>query len=458
MRTVFLLVLLALSGMAQAQLIFTESDLRTVVQAYHPLARRAALEVTVARGNELAARGGFDPVLSAAAGRKDVEGITYYNDNSVELKVPTWYGLNLHAGREEVRGERTNPEDTKGSLSYLGFSLPVGRDLLFDKRRAALQTARLLTDASEQVRRAALNDLLHEALEDYWYWWEQHRLLQLADSTLRNAEERLRLVRTAVRLGDRAAIDSTEALAQVQSIAQQRADAALRLQKARLELSAFLWTAGGTPYDLPDEAQPQGTTAYTLPPLDSLLAGIGRHPDLQAYFFKTAALRIDRRLKFQALLPDIDVKYNALVKGDNPLQSIKGATPRNNFRYGFTLNIPLRLSEARGSWRAAKAKLSQGELETTAKERSLQLKLQQYYAEAGQLATQAALQGAAIRSYTVLLRGEETRFRIGESSLFLVNAREQKAWEALQKDIELEGKRARAGVQLLWAGGLLAPQ
>ncbi|RYD90766.1 MAG: hypothetical protein EOP50_15420, partial [Sphingobacteriales bacterium] len=91
------------------------------------------------------------------------------------------------------------------------------------------------------------------------------------------------------------------------------------------------------------------------------------------------------------------------------------------------------------------------------KERSLGVKLRQYYVEAGQLATQVTIQQEAIRSYTVLLRGEETRFRLGESSLFLVNAREQKAWEALQKGIELDGKRARATVQLLWAAGRLVP-
>jgi hypothetical protein len=55
-----------------------------------------------------------------------------------------------------------------------------------------------------------------------------------------------------------------------------------------------------------------------------------------------------------------------------------------------------------------------------------------------------------------LQRGEEIRFFNGENSLFLVNSRENKALESLQKLAELEAKYFKTLYHLYWAGGVLA--
>ena len=54
-----------------------------------------------------------------------------------------------------------------------------------------------------------------------------------------------------------------------------------------------------------------------------------------------------------------------------------------------------------------------------------------------------------------LQRGEEIRFQAGESSLFLINARENKALEALQKLQELKAKFFKTENMLQWAAGNL---
>ena len=58
-------------------------------------------------------------------------------------------------------------------------------------------------------------------------------------------------------------------------------------------------------------------------------------------------------------------------------------------------------------------------------------------------------------NYAALQRGEETRFSAGESSLFLVNARENKTLEAFQKLQELKAKFFKAGIGIQWAAGTL---
>jgi hypothetical protein len=54
-----------------------------------------------------------------------------------------------------------------------------------------------------------------------------------------------------------------------------------------------------------------------------------------------------------------------------------------------------------------------------------------------------------------LQKGEETKFTNGESSLFLVNARELKTLEAQQKYMELQYKVQKAAVSAIWITGTL---
>lgn len=58
-------------------------------------------------------------------------------------------------------------------------------------------------------------------------------------------------------------------------------------------------------------------------------------------------------------------------------------------------------------------------------------------------------------NYTSLLRQEDFKFQNGESSLFLVNSRENKLIETAQKLVELRIKYQKAYYATQWAGGLL---
>jgi outer membrane protein TolC len=53
------------------------------------------------------------------------------------------------------------------------------------------------------------------------------------------------------------------------------------------------------------------------------------------------------------------------------------------------------------------------------------------------------------------LKAEETLFRNGESSLFLINSRENKVLETERKLIELKAKYYKTIYALQWSTGLL---
>jgi len=71
------------------------------------------------------------------------------------------------------------------------------------------------------------------------------------------------------------------------------------------------------------------------------------------------------------------------------------------------------------------------------------------------LQNQVIIANSALLNYTALLRNELLRFNNGESSLFLVNSRENKVLEIKQKIIELQVKLLKATYTLNWAGGAL---
>ena len=71
------------------------------------------------------------------------------------------------------------------------------------------------------------------------------------------------------------------------------------------------------------------------------------------------------------------------------------------------------------------------------------------------LRKQILTQEATNKNLIALVKAEESRFNNGESSLFLINARENKALEALEKLIELKTKYAKTVYALQGSAGLL---
>lgn len=455
MKTFLVSLFVLLYVQSAAQKTLSANDLVSIIKAYHPIVKSANLDVRIASADVTKSRGAFDPVLSYDNNRKDFEGSTYYDRKGASLKIPTWYGIDLYAGMESVEGSRTNPEETKGQLNYIGVSVPLVQNLLMDKRRAALQQAKIMEQASEAERASVVNNLLQEALVTYWDWWQQHRVAQLMQMALQNAERRFNMVQTTYRLGERPAIDTLEALTQVQLLQQGLAEATGALQKSRLQVSLFLWDESASGLQLPADVVPQDTLLPTSRGLDTLLLAARVHPELQAYQFKLDALQIEKRLQLQLLLPRVDVKYNQL--GRNLSKTATGAWFDNNYRYGVSLSLPLRLSEGRGAYQAARLKIEQTEWAQNFKQVALQNKVKQVYTEWQWVQVQEQQQAQLVASYAALQRGEELKFMNGESSLFLINTREQKTLEARQKLVALQAKKMQAQVQIEWAAGLLLP-
>lgn len=465
--TSLLLALLCISLYAGAQdktnnPQLSEEQVLQIVKQFHPVSKQAELVIEKARAGLTISRGQFDPVLDHEQSQKTFDGTTYYRYNRSGLNIPAWFGIELRAGLENLSGNRTDPTETKGETSYLGILVPLGKNLLMDKRRAALQRARIYRDASPVEKRSMLNHLLLEAIKSYWNWVRHYQVFTILREAVIVNEKRVQLVKKAFLLGDRPAIDTAEALTQLQFFEVQKSQAWAEFQNAGLDLSVYLWTENNEPYYLPESVvpavnlQPLNSNNLSLPDLNLLLEQARKNnPDLLLYNYKLDVLELEKKLKFQELLPTLNFNYQQLGKGYDLVKTATAPLLENNYRYGIGIGIPLRLSEGRGEYRKAKLMITEVKLEQGLKQLQLENKVKAYFNELSALKTQLSIQEAAYRNYATLQRGEETRFSAGESSLFLVNARENKTLEALQKLQELKAKFFQTRGSLQWAAGLL---
>lgn len=453
----FLLALSAAVYPASAQdtLTLSHKEFLSIVTRYHPLVFRYRLQNDIAKAEIQKSRGAFDPLLQGKDAAKTLDATRYYEESNIALDIPTWYGVALNGSYHTLEGERLDNSETFGGLYQFGITVPLARNLLYDKRRAVLEQAKnaLMMTAAEQ--KILTNQLLLEAENVYWNWVKEYDNFLLQSKAVNINRERLKLVIKTYQYGERAAIDTTEALSQLQGFELQQQSAYLHFIKATQDLQLFLWRENQEMYPLTQAIIPSvkltDTEAYTIFPL--LLQEIDskktdRHNAIVYYLQKQRILESERRLKWQGFLPKVDFTYNFINKENYkaayfPLFS-------NNYQYGIKLEIPLFLRQARSDYKIAQTKILQNQLDMRYKTQELLTKISTYKNEVVNYSNQLSIAQQNIANYERLLNAEVIRFNNGESSLFIINTRENKLVEAQEKIIELRTKFLQAYNQLKW--------
>lgn len=456
-----LCLLLNNSSFAQSDSLrtFTLAEFLTIVKTYHPLAKQADIVTDKAKAELLIARGGFDPMLYSDYDRKVFYGNNYYSFFSSEIKIPGWYGIEVKAGYDYSYGSNINPSDfiPKTGLAYVGVSVPLLKGLFTDKKRADLQKAKLFVSASEQQRILMLNDLLLDAVKGYYEWTLAYRNKRIIEEALLLSQQRFAATTQATLLGDRAPIDSTEAMAQYQTRQYEFNQANLDFQKASFELSNFLWTQNEQPYLLPNGVVPEFNDAAVfaqsvkLKPLTELEQTIQTtHPNVLMYQLKVKQLEVERKLKIENLKPTLNASYNLLSKDVSTWSNPEWSMFKDYYKFGVKFSMPLTFAQGRGDVRIANLKIREAKYDLELKRNELNNKLRSYYTELVVLKDQVNLYKATVTNYEKLYTGEVMRFNAGESNVFLVNTRENKWLEAQQKLAEVQLKYFKAEAALKW--------
>ena len=442
----------------QSYTVLPLPDFIAKVKQHHPLAKVAAITEEKAVANIQVAKGAFDPVVDVEANSKTFDGKNYYRYNNGEIKIPLPVG-DFKTGIENNAGQLLNSEVTRGRTSYVGLEIPLAKGLIIDKRRAALQQARIALNENKQQRSMMMNDLLLDAYTSYNDWAGSYKLYSIFSEYVNISGARLRLVKIGFVNGDRAEMDTTEAFIQMQNFMLLQNDAYMALNTAIFQMNNFIWDEKQTAQQLQDDIIPDTLVLNETIQLQSLYNLLNEsntsNPFLLQYRYKLQGLEVERKLKFQQLLPEINAKANILNRGFNPIKNAAIPLLENNNKWGIAVKIPLFFRQGRGEYKIAKLKLEENGLYFKQKIIETENKIKNYYNLVTVLQLQIATANSALFNYNTLLKNELLRFSNGESSLFLVNSRENKLLEIKQKIIELQVKLLKATYTLNWAGGQL---
>lgn len=428
---------------AQNSNVLTYNEYLGYVKKFHPLVKSANLQVNSAQANLMMARGGFDPKIEVDFDQKQFKDKEYYSLLNSSFKIPTWYGIEVKAGFDNSEGMYVNPQNTlpNQGLTSLGINVPVGQGLLINQRMADLRKAKIQIQLSEAERKLQAIEVLYDASVAYFNWKRNYNEVELYKNYLKNAEIRFNGVTELIKNGDKPAIDSVEAGIIVRNRKLSLEDSQLKLTKAKLELSNFLWLENNLPLELQDTIIPEEnleqTIKETLRTNDLMLANpsLENHPKIDALESKIEILEVERKLKANQLLPKIDLGYHYLSE-----PNAFSTTDFNNYKIGVNFSFPIFLRKERGGLKIAQFKIQDTQYELNLQKVQLTNKINAQQTEINSLERQRQLIDDLVNDYSTMLNSEERLFSFGESSIFLINSRENNLVSAQLSQLSMENR------------------
>lgn len=455
-RKIVFLTLLIYLPVLRAQKILTDQLFYQYVVKNHPLAKQANLELEYGRVSVLKAKGGFDPKAFNNLNQKYYNSSQYFTLLDAGLKIPTWYGLEIKTGFENNRGTFVDNQEKSpnGGLWYGGASLTLGQGLFIDQRRAELAKSKIYRESTIFERKLQLNELIYEAGYAYWNWFLTHNSRLVLAEALNLAQVRFQAVKQAAEFGDRPFIDSVEAKIQVQNRESMLRSFEAEQQNTTNKLATFLWEDNLIPIEPDSLTRPISVDSITIKSqlmmseiaIDSALNG---HPYLQITNFKIKSLEVDQRLKKEQLKPILNLNYNFLNEpvNYNPFNQFSV----NNYKWGLNFEMPLFLRKERADFQLSNIKLQDEKLNLENNKAYLLSKIQNALIDLKNSVIQLEIYRNTVSDSKRLLDAEKTMFEGGESSLFLINARETAYIQAKLKLVEALAKNQQAFLSLQFA-------
>ena len=454
MRIIIILVFALLVGFElRSQTTFTDKQFYEIILKNHPLAKQAQLQTQFGEKAILYAQGGFDPKIFTHTLQKNFNSTSYYNLIHSGLKIPTWYGLEFKGGFESNQGAFLNPEEKTPSsgLVYAGATVNVGKGLFIDQRRAELFKAKVYYQSTFFEQKLQLNELIYESGYAYWNWFLSYHSMKILDEAFELANIRYGAVKRTAELGDRPEIDVVEAGLQVQNRESMLKNYEAEYKGSGFKISTFLWNEQQIPLDLdsltiPVKIELLEKDSVSLLSNQEIDTAIANHPYLQVTNFKIKGLEIEKKLKKEQLKPELAIQYNFL---NQPIQNNPFANSSiNNYKWGLTFEMPILLRKERGDLAKTNLKLKEEQFNLENSRAYVEYKIRNSLVEYNNALTQVEIFEKTVVDTKRLLDAEKAMFETGESSLFLINARELAYIQAKLKWVESIAKSKQAYLSL----------
>jgi outer membrane protein TolC len=435
----FVFLISTINGLSQDSIhVLSYTSFMEQVMDHHPYVYQAEISANKGNSTITQAKGAFDPKLTGDVDQKYYDNKQYYSHLKGGLKIPTWYGISFESGYVLNNGAFLNPEKRvpESGLWYAGVRLDLGNGLIINQRKADLDKAKLYQSSTQFERTILRNELYRNASEAFWKWEQAFLELQVYESAIVNAIERLNAVKEACLFGEKPFIDTVEAAITVHTRKMELIKAKNKFNNAELKVEQYLWLEGFIPLELDNMIPVSEKSAITTVPLETLESAISSHPSLQIVDLQLKMQEIDLKLKQEQLKPQVTLKYNALSEAinNNPI----GAYSIENYTWGGTFAYPILTRKERGNVQLAKLKIQDQELKFKGLTAELRYEIHAAYNDYTTAFLQLKECQQLLTNSELLFQAEKELFNLGESSVFMINSRENNWLKIQTQFIELE--------------------
>lgn len=443
--------LLAFGAHAQSERALTLEEVLASVATHHPLIAGELQNVRAAEAEALAARGEFDTKLKVQ-GRVAPAG--YYDPRRLDVVIeqPTpLLGASLYAGYRIGRGNIAPYYGEQRTLDHGevrgGIRAPLLQNRAIDSRRAGVRRAELQRDASEHGFHQALLEMEQSAAEAYYSWLAAGRSLAVTEDLVSIAEQRDAQISDQVALGSMPRIESLDNRRVVLQRRAKVVQARRYFEKASIKLSLFVRDAQGQPLlpglqNLPLDAD---APPPPPPPLEQAVQrALAQRPELAQQNAQLAALRVERDLARNQLNPTLDA-FGEVSKdfGTGPSELVYTLGP-TVAEVGVTFSMPLWLRKARGKLRAAQAKLAASEFKLSFARDKVRSDVLDAWSQLRASEERVEVARETVDATVAVASGEQERFKLGASTVLVVNLREQAVADARITLIDAQAELAMA--------------
>jgi len=426
-----------------------EEVVRAVMETY-PLVRVAELDRTMADADVRSAQGGFDTSWKTKFSTTPLGYYNYTNlDTLVEQPTRLW-GTSFFAGYRRGIGKYPVYSGDKETLSFgefrVGALLPLWRNGAIDRRRANVARAEAGVQVAQTQFTQQQIDLIRTVSQRYWDWAAAGQRLLIARGVLSLAVERDAGLATRVEKGDVPAIERTDNARAILQRQAQVVSAERSLQQAALELSMYLRGSDGKlvvpdsrrlPTLLPDPSLP---VPASLP--DAIRQAWARRPDLKRLDALRQQADIEVAVAVNQTSPSIDAQ--AMISRD--LGDGNETLRPTHLEVGVLLDIPLQNRVASGRRDAAKIQRLKVQTQQQFARDRITTDVRDAFSAVETAYQRASVTKREVQLATQLEQAERSRFQYGDSTLLIVNLREQASADARLREID-----ALVDAQKSWA-------
>lgn len=421
----------------------TLNKVLSVVKNNHPIIKMAVLSNKISDAELLSSQGTFDLTIRSSAyynrynSSSAIGEAQYANMYNAELELLTRYGIKIKSGFDLNDGDIKTPLSVTGQDGQLsvGFDAPL-------LRGAGLNTFSVKESLSKYNVKKVYNnyrlvslDLLLETINVYWKWVTAKKKLKIEEDLLKLSEFRHESIQKRVQNGDLPPIDLVEVKQEIQRRKGRVLKANRYYQQISYALSWFLWddknnetinVLNCNTNDFKKNMLDKRSFSSKLAKIEALK----NRPEVKNLEISKMIAELQKDFAENDLLPRLDLTLRAGKQyGDGSIDNhvIKG---------GIKFELPLQRREAKG-------RLSQFNLELNKISYEQKSLIQKIYLQVDDSISAINLSLENLRAVVKevqlaqkMQEGENKKFELGDSTLFVVNRRERSTAESKLKLID----------------------